>query len=159
MQSILGQINFVKGFVPDFSQIVLPLQAMIKKISVLKWGHNQREDFNSIKQSIINSRSLTTPNFSDHFILYTFASETSYVVVLTQLNCCCCCCCWNKLLWGGETRFFCFQIHKALHIFSPKDTYQGNSSISSSETISCPKGTRRKKRKLGHISAGMWYWY
>ena len=31
MQSFLGQINFVKRFVPDFSQIILPLQMMIKK--------------------------------------------------------------------------------------------------------------------------------
>lgn len=36
MQSFLGQINFVKRFVPDFSQIVLPLQKMIKKNSVFK---------------------------------------------------------------------------------------------------------------------------
>lgn len=31
MQSFLGQINFVKIFVPDFSRIVLHLQSMIKK--------------------------------------------------------------------------------------------------------------------------------
>lgn len=35
MQSFLGQINFVKIFVLDFSQIVLPLQAMIKTIQFL----------------------------------------------------------------------------------------------------------------------------
>ena len=38
MQSFLGQINFVKGFVPDFSRIVSPLQVMIKKNSIFKWG-------------------------------------------------------------------------------------------------------------------------
>jgi hypothetical protein len=45
MQSFLGQINFVKRFVPDFSHIVLPLQTMIKKNSVFKWGHNEKEAF------------------------------------------------------------------------------------------------------------------
>ena len=50
MQSFLGQINFVKIFVPDFLQIVLPLQTMIKKNSVFKWGHNEREAFDLIKQ-------------------------------------------------------------------------------------------------------------
>lgn len=86
MQSFLGQINFVKIFVPDFSRIVLPLQVMIKKNSFFKWGHSEREAFDLIKQEIINAPSLTTPNFSDHFILYTFASETSYAPILTQIN-------------------------------------------------------------------------
>ena len=82
----MGQINFVKRFVPDFSQIVLPLQSMIKKNLVLKWGHNEKEYFDSIKQAIINARALNTLNFSSHFILYTLATETSYIVVLTQIN-------------------------------------------------------------------------
>ena len=59
---------------------------MIKKNALFKWGHNEREYFDLIKEVIINSPSLTTPDFSNHFILYTFASETSYVVVLTQIN-------------------------------------------------------------------------
>jgi len=46
---------------------------MTKKNLVFKWGHNEREAFDIIKQDIINAPSLTTPNFSNHFILYTFA--------------------------------------------------------------------------------------
>ena len=86
MQYFFGQINFVKRFVPDFSQFVLPLQQMIKKNSTFKWGHNEIQDLDTIKQAIINSPSPTTLNFSNHFILYTFASSTSYAVVLTQIN-------------------------------------------------------------------------
>ena len=77
----MGQINFVKRFVPDFCHIVLPLQTMIKKNSVFKWGHNEKEAFDSIKQAIINAPALNTLNFSNHFILYTLATEISYVVV------------------------------------------------------------------------------
>eukprot|EP00253_Pinus_taeda_P025277 PITA_25277 len=43
MQSFLGQINFVKRFVPDFSEIILPLQTMIKKNSAFKWGSPEKE--------------------------------------------------------------------------------------------------------------------
>ena len=86
MQSFLGQINFVKRFVPNFSQIILPLQTMIKKNSVFKWGLAEKEAFDLIKQSIINAPALNTPNFSNHFTLYTIASNTSYAAVLTQLN-------------------------------------------------------------------------
>lgn len=73
MQSFLGQINFVQIFVPIFSQFFLPLQVMIKKKSLFKWGHDEREDFYLIKLAIINRPSLTTPYFSKHFILYNFA--------------------------------------------------------------------------------------
>ena len=59
---------------------------MIKKKSFFKWGHNKREAFDLIKQSIINAPFLTTPNFLNPFTLYTFSPDTSYVVVLTQLN-------------------------------------------------------------------------
>ena len=39
-----------------------------------------------VTQAIINAPSLVIPDYSKHFLLYTFASETSYAVVLTQLN-------------------------------------------------------------------------
>eukprot|EP00253_Pinus_taeda_P030545 PITA_30545 len=86
MQSFLGQINFVKIFVLDFSHIILPLQAMIRKNAVFKLGLVEKEAFDLIKQSIINAPSLITPNFSNHFTLYTTASDSSYAAVLTQLN-------------------------------------------------------------------------
>eukprot|EP00253_Pinus_taeda_P007765 PITA_07765 len=86
MQSFLGQINFVKRFVPDFSHIILPLQKMFKKNFVFKWGPLEKEAFDLIKQSIINAPSLNTPNFSNHFTLYTIASDSSYAAVLMQLN-------------------------------------------------------------------------
>ena len=72
MQSFLGQINFVKRFVPDFSRIMSPLQVMIKRNSNFKWGQGEYEAFNLIKQETINAPSLATPDFSNPFILYTF---------------------------------------------------------------------------------------
>lgn len=59
---------------------------MIKKNSVFKWGHNKNEAFDLIKKVIINSPALNTPNFSNHFILYTLAFDTFYAAVLTQNN-------------------------------------------------------------------------
>ena len=64
MQSFLGQINFAKRFVLDFSRIMSPLQAMIKKNSIFKWGQEEYEALNLIKQAIVNAPSLATPNFS-----------------------------------------------------------------------------------------------
>eukprot|EP00253_Pinus_taeda_P034544 PITA_34544 len=61
-----------------------PLQAMIKKNLKSKWGQDGYEAFNLIKQEIVNTLSLATPNFPDPFILYIFASDKSYAAILTQ---------------------------------------------------------------------------
>jgi hypothetical protein len=83
MQSFLGKINFVRRFVPSFSEMVRPLQNMIKKDVTFKWGPQQNLPFNSIKKSITESPSLMSHDFSKDFMLYNFASDRSYVVVLT----------------------------------------------------------------------------
>lgn len=45
MQYFLGQIKFVKRFVPYFSQIVLPLPNMIENIATYKWGPIEKNAF------------------------------------------------------------------------------------------------------------------
>eukprot|EP00253_Pinus_taeda_P019001 PITA_19001 len=57
-----------------------------KKASNFKWGQDEHEAFNLIKQAITNAPSFATPNFSKPFILYTFASNKSYSLILTQTN-------------------------------------------------------------------------
>ena len=82
MQSFLGKINFVRRFIPSFSEIIRPLQKMIKKDTIFNWEQNEKESF----QKILEAPSLLSPDFSKDFILYTFAFDFSYAAVLTQLN-------------------------------------------------------------------------
>jgi hypothetical protein len=70
--------------VPSFAETVRPLQNMIKKDVVFKWNNNERESFKAIKEAIVQSPSLSSPNFSKDFTLYTFASDFSCVFILTQ---------------------------------------------------------------------------
>jgi hypothetical protein len=86
MQSFLGQINFVRRFVPSFSKMVRPLQNIIKKDTQYHWGPLESQSFNAIKKAIIDAPSLMSPNFSQDFTLYTFASNRFYAAVLTQKN-------------------------------------------------------------------------
>jgi ribonuclease HI/transposase InsO family protein len=86
MQSFLGQINFVRRFVPSFSEMVRPLQNLIKKDTQYHWGPTENQAFNDIKKAIIDAPSLMSPDFSQDFTLYTFASDRSYAAVLTQKN-------------------------------------------------------------------------
>ena len=86
MQSFLGKINFVRRFVPNFAEIVKPLQEMIKKDFNFKWTREIKEEFEKFKEAIAEDPTLWSPNFDNEFILYTFDSNHSIVVVLTQKN-------------------------------------------------------------------------
>ncbi len=86
MKSFLGKINFVKRFVPAFSEVVRPMQNMIKKASNFRWHELDFFFFAKIKRLIVESPALLSPDFSKEFYLYTFAFDFSYAVVLTQKN-------------------------------------------------------------------------
>ena len=43
MQFFMGKIHFVRRFVPSFSEILRPLQNMIKKDSSFFWGDREKE--------------------------------------------------------------------------------------------------------------------
>ena len=83
MESFMGKINFVRRFVPSFSEIVRLLQNMIKKDSNFSWGDKERESFIRIREAIAEAPTLVSPDFRKDFILYTFTSDISYTVVLT----------------------------------------------------------------------------
>ena len=69
MQSFLGKINFVRRFISDFTEIVKPLQDMIKKDFNFKWKKERREAFDKIKEAIVEAPTLQSPNFDNEFIL------------------------------------------------------------------------------------------
>ena len=86
MQSFLGKINFVSRFIPGFTEIVRPLQKMIKKDVDFKWSAEEKQSFHDILKAIAEAPTLISPDFSRPFILYTFTSDSSYAAVLTQKN-------------------------------------------------------------------------
>jgi hypothetical protein len=66
--------------------MVRPLQNLIKKDVQYHWGSLENQAFNAIKKAIIDTPSLMSLDFSQDFMLYTFASDRSYAAVLTQKN-------------------------------------------------------------------------
>ena len=59
---------------------------MIKKDVVFNWGQTEKESFQKNLEAISEAPSLLSLDFNKDLILYTFASDISYAVVLTQLN-------------------------------------------------------------------------
>ena len=80
----MGTINFVRRFVPDFAQIVKPLQQMVKQSVQFKWTDTEKDSFNKIKEEISHAPSLKSIDFEKDFILYTFTSDNSLAILLTQ---------------------------------------------------------------------------
>ena len=84
MQSFMGIINFVGRFVPDFAQIIRPLQQMVKQSVQFKWIDVEKNAFSKIKTVLAHAPSLKSPYFEKDFILYTFTSDDSLAAMLTQ---------------------------------------------------------------------------
>ena len=60
-----------------------PLQFLVKKDIPFKWYDEQNNAFTEIRKAIVEEPALMSPDFSKDFILYTFATDFSYAVVLT----------------------------------------------------------------------------
>ena len=75
MQSFLGKINFVHRFVTSFSQVVKPLQHLVKKDVQFKWSEEQRNAFTKTRRAIVEAPDLMSLYFSKDFILYTFSTD------------------------------------------------------------------------------------
>jgi hypothetical protein len=84
MQSFFGKTNFVRNFMPDFTENIKPLQKMISKDVDFKWDDERKYAFNNIKAAISQAPVLRSLDFSKYFFLYTFASNQSLAAVLTQ---------------------------------------------------------------------------
>jgi hypothetical protein len=74
----------VRKFTPDFTETIKPLQKMIHNDVEFKWDDERNRAFINIKTAISQALVLQSLDFSKYFFLYTFASDQSLVVVLTQ---------------------------------------------------------------------------
>ena len=59
---------------------------MLKKYIVLKWNIEAKQSFDFIKQALNKTPVLISPDFKKDFIIFSFASEHTIVVVLLQKN-------------------------------------------------------------------------
>jgi len=57
---------------------------MVKKDAIYKWEKRGKDAFSCIKQFIVEASTFYNSDFNKDFMLYTFASYTSLVIVLTQ---------------------------------------------------------------------------
>eukprot|EP00253_Pinus_taeda_P031515 PITA_31515 len=84
LQAFLGKINFLRRFIPNLAELIRLLNNMLKKYSKVKWTMETKQAFEEIKKALTQTPVLTSPNFDKDFIIFSFASEHTIVVVLLQ---------------------------------------------------------------------------
>ena len=70
IQSFLGQVNFLRRFVPSFAEILMNITNMLKKGHEIKWNTEARKSFWEIKQAISDAPVLVSLDFTKDFLLF-----------------------------------------------------------------------------------------
>ena len=84
IQSFLGKINFVRRFIPNFSELVKHITSMLKKDAEIKWTEQARSSFEDIKKAIMESPTLISLDYTKGFYIFSFESYDIVAVVLLQ---------------------------------------------------------------------------
>jgi hypothetical protein len=86
LQSLLGKINFVRIFISNLSQKVLPFSPLlrIKKDQKFVWGNKQQKTFDEIKEYMKEPPVLVPPQLNKPFKLYVAADTQTIGWALIQ---------------------------------------------------------------------------
>ena len=80
----MGNINFVRRFIPNFSKLVKHIKYMLKKDVEIKWNDQARISFEDIKKAIMEAPTLISPDYNKGFYIFSFASYDTMATVLLQ---------------------------------------------------------------------------
>ncbi|XP_033236139.1 uncharacterized protein [Drosophila pseudoobscura] len=84
LRRCIGMASWYRRFVPNFSEIVEPMTALLRKDRQWKWSEEQEKAFEELKIRLTEAPVLACPDFSEKFSLQTDASEQGLGAVLTQ---------------------------------------------------------------------------
>jgi hypothetical protein len=76
----------VRRFIPNFVEIIKPLNNFLKKDARFEWEDEGKISFQCIKEEIIVAPVLVGPNFTKDFIIFSFISKDTIAGVLLQKN-------------------------------------------------------------------------
>lgn len=84
VRRFIGMVSWYRKFVPNFSDIISPITALLKKKAKFNWSDSCEMAFNELKEKLVQAPILTCPDFSHPFYLHTDASGYGIGAVLTQ---------------------------------------------------------------------------
>ena len=77
VKSFMGICNYYRAFVPNFSEISVPLNHLQKKGVPFKWTDECEQAFQKLKDKLMNPPLLIHPDIGGHFHVLTDASDTA----------------------------------------------------------------------------------
>ena len=84
VKQFLGLIGYYRKFIPRFSDLARPLNALTRKNVEFEWTQICQESFNLLKDSLMTEPILTYPDPYLPYVLCTDASKYAWACVLTQ---------------------------------------------------------------------------
>ena len=84
VKQFLGVIGSYRKFIPRFSDLAQPLNALTRKNVSFEWTPICQESFELLKSSLMKEPILTYPNPNLPYVLFTDASRYAWACVLTQ---------------------------------------------------------------------------
>lgn len=85
LRRFIGMINYYRRFIPDFSGVTAALTDLLQtKHKNIHWNEAAERAFCLIKEKLISSPILGSPDFNREFVIQTDASDVAVAAVLSQ---------------------------------------------------------------------------
>ena len=84
LMRFLGMVGFYRKFCHNFSTVVAPLTNLLQKNTKFQWTDQCNNVFNNIKELLMNSPVLVSPDFQKQFKLAVDASDVGIGAILCQ---------------------------------------------------------------------------
>ena len=84
VRSFLGMTGYYRQTVPDYAQKAAPLVALTHKNVPFKWGKEQTDSFNSLKENLMSGRVMAYPQTDKPYKLFTDACDYACGAILVQ---------------------------------------------------------------------------
>ena len=84
LMRFLGMIGFYRRFCKNFSDVAVPLTELLKKDVQYEWTEERQSVFDQLKELLVHSPILASPNFDTPFKLYCDASDVGIGAMLAQ---------------------------------------------------------------------------
>ncbi|GJU38713.1 putative reverse transcriptase domain-containing protein [Tanacetum coccineum] len=84
VRQFLGLAGYYRRFIEGFSLISKPLAKLTQKDKKYKWGKEEEESFQTLKQKLCNTPILALPEGTEDFVVYCDASLKGYEAILMQ---------------------------------------------------------------------------
>ncbi|KAG5868007.1 hypothetical protein JTB14_024058 [Gonioctena quinquepunctata] len=84
VRRVVGTFSWYRRFIPDFSSVIAPITALLRKSTSFHWSEESASAFRRIKECLVSAPILSCPDYSREFVVQTDASGYGVGAVLTQ---------------------------------------------------------------------------